>query len=106
MNTRLLMPTSPKLQLSKRCVIERIGPKPLDARDGPNLFDASVGSLQLSNGDRPVEGYYRRRGHLHQGVIERDNRSPVGVFHAGSLTVDSGDCRLHVVLGELRPTGG
>ena len=59
MNAGLLMPTSSELQLSKRCVIERIGPKPLDARDGAYLIDASVGSLQLSNGDRTVKGYYR-----------------------------------------------
>ena len=65
----------------------------------------ALGTLLLCNRDRTVQRDNRRRPKLYQGVIERDDRFPVGVFRIWRAGVNRRDRGLDVILGEFRAPG-
>src|SRR5262245_44892061 len=90
-----------KFELAERRMIERIGGKAIAVGDSMNLFEAAFGAFMLGDSDCPVECNDRGRAYRYQGVVKRNDFSPVSLLRATGHRVNRRDRGLHVIFGQL-----
>src|SRR5215467_2834250 len=68
-----------KLELAKRCEVERIGGEPADVTNRADLFEPAVGTFVLRDRDGAVERDNRGRMDRHQRVVECNDAFPIRI---------------------------
>src|SRR5262245_61803896 len=84
------------VELTQRGVEEMIMPQRVDLTGFLQGADAGLGAVDLGDYNRPVQQINRRAMNLQQGVIQAQNRRPIGRGVAGSGAMVKGDARLQM----------
>src|SRR5215813_6491987 len=82
-------------------MVERIGGKAIGVKDSINLFEPALRAFMLGNSNGPVECNDRGRAYRYQGVVKRNDFSPVSLLRATGHRVNRRDRGLHVIFGQL-----